>query len=311
VDAASGEWALAIDGLSHDPSGRALRKRDIDLLEEERKRVAYVAVTRARDLLVVPEAGAPKDTTIPGQLLRSTASQVSRRINPYRGDGPAWWNTEAGVSIQPMVPIREDLDDAWSRAARAALEPVLVPAGVSTVTHAVHVDEADDPDPMPRKDRTGRYGAVFGSTVHRALELVLTKCAPDAAQAVQWAAREVGLEEHLPQAEADVTRTLAALESAGLLRGQLELEYPIAGSLEPSTLLGGYIDLLVATEEELVVIDFKTDEPPAGDARKRYPGYVAQVGVYAKLLEMAGVAENRRLRQGLLFTGDGGLRWVG
>jgi ATP-dependent helicase/nuclease subunit A len=311
VDATSGEWALAIDGLNHDPSGRALRTRELRLLEEERKRVAYVAVTRARDLLIVPEAGVPKDSTIPGQLLRSTAAQASHRINAYQGDGLAWWSTEAGVSIRPMVPIREDLDAAWLKAARAALEPVLVPAGVSTVTHAVHVDEADEPDPMPKKDRTGRYGPVFGSTVHRALELVLTKCAPDAPRAVQWAAREVGLEEHLTQAEEDVTRTLAALESAGLLRGQLALEYPIAGSLEPSTLLAGYIDLLIATDEELIVVDFKTDDPPAGDARKRYPGYAAQVGAYAKLLQSAGMASGRRLRQGLLFTGDGGLRWVG
>ncbi len=310
VDAVTGQWALALNGLRHDPSHKALRAREVGLLKEERKRVAYVAATRARDILIVPEAGEPKEASIAGKLLLSTSAQRTHRINAYVGEGPAWWDLKAGVSMRPMAPIRENLETVWAKAAEAALTPRLAPAGVSTVTHSVHVEQPEEQEPAPRQERKSRYGATFGSSVHRALELVLTKCVADAQTAVVRAAQEVGLTTHLEEAAADVTRTLEALESHGLSNGAMELEYPVAGSLEPSTLLLGYIDLLVATEQELVVIDFKTDDPPTGAVAQRYPGYVAQVGAYAQLLEMAGVAAGKKVRKALLFTGDGGVRWV-
>ena len=124
------------------------------------------------------------------------------------------------------------------------------------------------------------------------------------------AAGELGLTDHVGDAVADVTRTERTLRDAGLLQHMLRLEYPIAGSLEPAALLSGYIDLLVASERELLVIDFKTDLPPSQDALSEYPGYVAQVRAYGRLLEVSGVAGPRTVRAALLFTADGALRWA-
>ena len=38
--------------------------------------------------------------------------------------------------------------------------------------------------------------------------------------------------------------------------------------------------------------------------------YVAQVRAYASLLQLSGVVGGRTPRKALLFSGDGGLRWV-
>jgi hypothetical protein len=40
------------------------------------------------------------------------------------------------------------------------------------------------------------------------------------------------------------------------------------------------------------------------------PKCAAQVRIYGKLLETAGIVKDRHLRCGLLFTVDGSIRWI-
>jgi ATP-dependent helicase/nuclease subunit A len=69
------------------------------------------------------------------------------------------------------------------------------------------------------------------------------------------------------------------------------------------------VDLLIRTPAGMVVIDFKTDAPPQGaSASAAYPGYVAQVAAYARLLAAAGL-EGGKVQSALLFTADGSLHW--
>ena len=68
---------------------------------------------------------------------------------------------------------------------------------------------------------------------------------------------------------------------------------------------------LVAVEDSHVdVIDFKTDTPQSGPVEQTYPKYAAQVRIYGKLLETAGILKDRHLRCGLLFSADGNIRWI-
>jgi len=310
IDASTGQWALKLEGLAHDPSERALQERELSLRAEERKRVAYVATTRARDILIIPEAGEPKVTTIAGQLLTSTQTRPQQRVAPYRGIGDAWWDRASGVSMRPQAPMHDDIESVWRAASEQAFLSRLSPEGVASAAHAVRAEPFEEPTLAPRTKPEGRHGPVFGATVHRALELLLTQRVGHAEAGVRQAALELGLTDHQDVALADVTRVEQALQGAGLLQHTLRLEYPIAGSLEPETLLSGYIDLLVASERELLVIDFKTDAPPSRDASVEYPGYVAQVRAYGRLLERSGMAGSRAVRAALLFTADGALRWV-
>jgi ATP-dependent helicase/nuclease subunit A len=313
IDPATGEWALELEGLKHDPSDRGLRKREMTLRAAERKRVAYVAATRARDILIVPEAGAPSDKKIAGCLILNGRAKPHRRVAPYKresGNG-AWWKSETRVSMRPISPVRANLDEAWREAASQSFAPYLGPAAVSVIAHATREDvrEADERELTPVFTKVGRFGPVFGTAVHRALELILrNKLNPKLASA--RAVKEGAVEELLSAVVEDVARAHAALEGTGLLRHELQVEYPVAGSLNKATLVSGIIDLLVAAPDGLCLIDFKTDAPPRGDVRSDYPGYVEQVHAYARVLDQSGVPELHVTRTGLLFTADGGLRWV-
>jgi ATP-dependent helicase/nuclease subunit A len=314
VDGVSGEWAVKLDGLVHDPTEAQLQKRESELRAAERKRVAYVAATRARDVLIIPEAGEAKDKTIAGMLLNGAGDAGQTRVRAYlgKGKGVAWWEKGSPVSMRPLVAMREGLQDAWQGAVERAFVERLAPKGIASVSHVIAGDPALDTqeaEPIAHEPSEGRYGPVFGSVVHRALQLVLERGLA-LEPAVRAAAREIGMAEGIEIALEDVRRAHVALREAGLLEHPLRVEYPIAGASGSGSLLAGYIDLVIASPEGPVVIDFKTDAVPRGDLGVVYPMYVAQVRTYGMLLADSGVAGQQQVRTGLLFTADGGLRWV-
>ena len=173
--------------------------------------------------------------------------------------------------------------------------------------------EPDAATPAAHKPRPGRFGPLFGAVVHAAIGIVLQHPEVSATAAVGKAAERHGLAEHLEDAAADVARALEALRAEGLVRRpgpELQLEYPVAGTLATGQLLGGYIDLIGVTDGQVTVLDFKTDAPPAGRLEETYPGYAAQVSHYARLIEAAQLAPPGQTRCGLLFAADGRIHWV-
>ena len=172
--------------------------------------------------------------------------------------------------------------------------------------------EDEDREASPPKDRTGRFGPLFGTTVHKAIELAMRDPALGAAKAAERAIRMCGLKEHEGEVAADVRRALEALEREGLLRPvgpELRLEYPVAGVGEGGVMLIGSIDLIAADGKSITIIDFKTDAPPSGSLDQSMPDYLRQLEAYGELVRAAKLPGHEQIRLGLLFTGDGSLHW--
>jgi len=209
----------------------------------------------------------------------------------------------------------EQATDAWWTAASAeATRPRFRPASVSGETQSTPVDDTEEvADPALAKPREGRFGNLFGTTVHHAIGLVLRDSTLTPEEAAHRAAQRFGLPDHLPECIADVTRALESLRTEGLARPLgpgLQVEYPVAAAWEGGRLLGGYIDPASATDSRLDVLDFKTDAPPPRPVEQTYPGYAGQVQTYGRLLEITGALGAHNPRCGLLFTADGAIRWV-
>jgi ATP-dependent helicase/nuclease subunit A len=335
-------WLMSLHGLTwEEPQGRDLTGTEKAYLDAERRRVIYVAATRARDLLVVPRAGeVPAGRFVCGDLLAETPDGLVQVLAPYGdGRGSDWANALGAAS--KAVPtdsggLEADIAAHWRSAAAVSEQPRWLPVGVTALASAdaghTPVSEAEDANvaaamsaasagldldgaqaSQPARSREGRFGSTFGSAVHHALGLVMQGVAPDARAAVVLAAARFGLTERLEEAVADVERTMAALQAEGITApggAQLRIEYPVAGAWEGGMLVSGYIDVLAATVDRLDVIDVKTDQPPPGAAAEAYPEYAGQVRAYARLLEAAGMAAGRHVRCGLLFAADGIIRWV-
>ncbi len=313
-------WMIELDGLIwEEPADLGIRDTEKAYQEAERERVAYVATTRARDLLIIPKAG---NLSKPGKivcshLLLEAPPHLLHELEPYiSGKKPAWAKEKrAQAQTKPAdgAKVEGMVRDWWKQASADAARPRFQPASVSGQAHTAPRDETEEALELgPRKPHPGRFGNVFGTTVHKAIGLVLRDPALSPSQAVARAVLGTGLTEHIEEAAADVTRALQALRAEGLLRPlgtSLQIEYPVAGGADGGLILGGYIDLLSATDARLDLIDFKTDQPPNGPVEVTHSAYVAQVQAYGRLLGTAELLGHRRLRCGLLFTADGTMRW--
>ncbi len=316
-------WMLNLDGLTWEepkPSAQGLKETEHSYLDQERRRVAYVAATRARDLLIVPKAGDVSDKKLVcSDLLTSAPVELIQIVAEYRDDHLPPWASQ----LEPPKPPSAVADGATAEAAVAAWWPPLAaeaarprfrPVSVSGEAHATSRDDIEESaEVAPRKTREGRFGQIFGTTVHRAIGLMLHDPSLTPAKAVQLSAQRNAFADHLDEAIADVTRTLETLRAEGLVRlpgPDLQLEYPVAGFWGNGQLMTGYIDLVAATGNRLDILDFKTDAPPRDPTEQCHPDYAHQLRAYGALVGEAAATPGRILRCGLLFTSDGRVRWL-
>jgi len=312
------EWALEIDGLSwQEPEESGFLEREADFAAAERRRLVYVAATRAKELLVVPVAGGGSATRVTTALVGQSSPALDVQEEWTDDEIPAW---AKGVKAPPVrVPkeaaaLAKRVEKDWTAAMAEAGMLRFSPKGVSTEAHERIDRESEGAGEAGerRKLRESRFGPVFGDTVHRAIGISLREPGLDPERAVRMTIRETGLGDHLAEAAADVARALSTLEATGLRRvpgDDLRLEYPVALGRD-GMLLQGYIDLLGWRDDVVTVVDFKTDAPPPGDVAATYASYVEQVRSYCRILVELGVARPGAVKCGLLFTADGRMRWV-
>jgi ATP-dependent helicase/nuclease subunit A len=312
-------WAIRLEKLEwEEPAGTGIAEREAAYAQAERKRVVYVAATRARDVLIVPQAGAVDERTVSGQLLLESDPELLQVEECYVAGAGASWSRAVSPppapTLEPAGDFERRVRARWVAAAATSARPQFAPIGVARAAHAtVEEEEAEDGEAAaPERYRPGRFGPQFGDTVHRAIGMVFREPKLAAEEAVRRAVRASGLAEHLDEAAADVARAVAALKREGLLRAlgaDLRLEYPVAGAGENGTLEVGYVDLISSDHTRIDLIDFKTDPPPSGGLAASYPAYVAQVRAYERLLAAADPA-GKSMRAALLFTADGSLHVV-
>ncbi len=318
VDRDGNAWALRLGQIAveHPPDSGVLR-REGELGEHERRRLYYVAATRARDLLVLPLPATKSERLqyATRELAANVRDDLVLRLAPFvPGAEPEWAAAsppggsmtitgDAGLQMQ-VVSAAERLNAAVA----AQVQPRALPVAVTAAAAA-----GEEPDARAAKVAGARYGKAFGLVVHRALELHLCGACADPDAAVRFAMAEVGDRTYEHEARADVERALAALSGEGIAAAggwQLQVEFPLCAARPGGLLVSGLIDLLGVRGDAVVVIDFKTDQPSPGPLRAVYPTYAAQLEGYVELARASGWLAGRAVRAALLMTASGELRWL-
>jgi ATP-dependent helicase/nuclease subunit A len=324
VDRDGRAWALSLGPVAIEyPTGAHVLDRERQFGDQERRRLYYVSATRARDLLVLPAplTKSRKLQYATSELSNGADSDQVRRFETFRRERLPQWARSGGVRLprrvvgdaalqEQLVAVQRDFEQASSAAARPVATPtaVTLEAAGATAAEDIGIDSE-----RARKAESERFGRVFGLAVHRSLELILAGSNSDVSLAVSLASQEVGLTEHLAEAEADTRRAIDALRRGGILDqpgGTLVTEYPLAMSWNGGKLMTGFIDLLVLNATQATVIDFKTDAPPSGPVFASYPQYATQLRLYGEMVRAAGIVGERELRLGLLLTATGELHWL-
>ena len=286
-------------------SARERRQKKDD---EEALRLYYVALTRARDRLILCGRidARTKDENVGGWYAAAQAAFAHEDIAPAvrelgdegrRRFGPDPMHAEAvaprAVSVQVPTP-------GWTLAQAAPETPAARYAAPSTLEDEVR---GSAPSPLAAVSGLGRYRR--GELIHRLLQLL-----PDLEPAGRRTAAG-----RLLAAERDLTDDQRA-EMASAAFGVLEdlrfaavfgpgsrPEVSVAGGARglPSDLkIAGRVDRLVVTPERVLVVDYKTNRPSPDRIENADPAYLSQMAVYAAVL--AEVFPDRPIEAAIVWT---------
>jgi len=294
---------------------------------EERNRLLYVAMTRARDRLYI--AGFEGKT---GRAESCWYDAMSEALRPLAqeidaGDGRKIWRVEAAQTADPQKPRTEKTRqlDAVARPAfasrRARPEPKLsVPLAPSRL-EPYAPDAEGEPAMIAKRDPAATYDApspLSGNAEYRFLRGTLTHALLQHLPAVPATDREPIAAAFIAKRGAALPRktrasildeTLKILSSpdfAPLFGPNSVAEVPIAAVIPrpqgtgPALDLSGQIDRLAVTDDEVLIVDYKTNRPPPSDVRFVAGAYLYQLAAYR--LALGEIYPGRRVRAALLWT---------
>ena len=270
----------------------SVREQEKARQNAESLRLLYVALTRARDQLIVCGAWRGKDT---GQgYTEGSWFDLCQRALPEFGDDA---RTDAGSGVwslgslpkAPSVEKKRDvtlakpeLPDWLNRAIR--------PAQRRTEQRAPSQLLPGDTPVLPPfgKDHTKRFQR--GRLIHALLEIL-----PDVPEAERDARARKFLSRCLTADETvlfeDVLETAFGVlndpELAPVFGTGGRAEAPIVGrgpNLPDGLIINGRIDRMRITEDTVWIIDYKTDRPPPRTVEGVAPPYLAQMGAYFDVL---------------------------
>ncbi|KZK87396.1 ATP-dependent helicase/nuclease subunit A [Pseudovibrio sp. Ad13] len=296
----------------------------LELLAEEQKeeyrRLLYVALTRAKDRLVVcgwsPKRGPHDECWY--TLTRNGLIEEAREQTDANGEVSAWIWTKNGIEKpEPILPQAEKIESR-----KQAVMPDWVSTNVSTperirrvkpsaafeeMEAKENIEQQDPKDALEAARQPEDWPLVRGRIVHRLLEFL-----PDLSDEQRVASAERFLASSLPERFEDkkerllddVLGTLSNPEFAELFSANGRAEVPIQGMLtgedgKPVEIFG-LIDRLLVNDKEVIILDFKTNAYVPRSVHEVSETYVAQLAVYRKLL--SELYPDRRIRALLLYT---------
>ena len=300
VPADDGEgWLMVLNRKEEDcPAAEAARAaRDRRALEES-LRLLYVALTRARDRVIVMGRGLSNRTD--GfedgswwSVLTETFERLSPQVRDIGDDRRRFGHDpvvlgRGSAGVAPSATVVPD----WARRA----PPVDPSARYVSPSQAKGPVRAAAPSPLavasggegaPQGAVLGRFRR--GDLIHLLLER-LPEIAPDARPeaARRILARERGLSDD--QRDEMICAAFGVLEDprfAPVFGPGSRAEVALVGSapeLASGVSISGRIDRLVVTPERVLVVDYKTNRPAPDRIEDADPAYVTQMAVYVAVL---------------------------
>ena len=283
-------------------------EKDFD--DAERRRLLYVACTRAESHLVVshyvnarnslgqflkeaadavpaPDLRVPED--MPLQARTAHEVQPVKAFEEWRQQRDLWQKNSALVSSTSVTAIAKGGDD-------------LAASEIDRIPHFVSIDEDGS---LPSSAASGgEHGKEFGTALHRLLELSDLRDSENLEVLAERIASASGLADPAGLAE----RARSALRSTPVQRAadrEHWLELPVVTPHNGMT-LEGIIDLMYREDDEtLVIADFKTD---ISVTQETLAAYWRQLSTYAGMVE--GITGQKVSELVLIFcrTGDAEIR---
>ncbi|MBC7768026.1 MAG: UvrD-helicase domain-containing protein, partial [Phycisphaerales bacterium] len=244
----------------------------------EHWRLLYVAMTRARDRLIVcgPQW---KSAEAPNVAWRAAVEEALDRLGATECETPFGKGKRLGAIQHADERERLRKAEVSAPAWAGAPAPGAKRVEIAAPSRLMRVDPALF---SPRGDGQKRFRR--GRLIHGLLER-LPDVAPAqrAAAARAWLQRQ-GVDEE--EAKAFAREALAVIDDArfaAVFSAKSRAEAPIIGEAGGRS-VRGVVDRLVVEEARVIILDFKTDRPAPVDAAKAPDAYVLQLALYREVL---------------------------
>ncbi|MFO1242434.1 MAG: double-strand break repair helicase AddA [Rickettsiales bacterium] len=286
----------------------ALRAEQEKQIEEEYRRLLYVALTRAKHELYITGVKPGGNRQLSPQSWYALANRGLDAIGVGNIEGQKRVFDETGTVLTkerveiPALPVPPAPEYLLAKAKPEALQTIRNPSHLDEV-----VEEVTQNRFFSAEDRQKRIER--GIVIHRLLEVLAQV---DPAQQLNVGKKLVAA--HAPhvsvaEREAWIENTVRLMQHPDFstVFGKDSMsEVPIAGPMEDGTLISGQIDRLVVTDTDVHVIDFKSGIWKKGSAIPLK--YKNQMRAYSSVLRQ--IFPGKTIRSGLLFTEGPEMVWV-
>ncbi len=287
----SGEAWLMCPGSSKEdcPASADARAAREARVGDESLRLLYVALTRARDRVIVmgrgskraPEAGdwwSVIEETF--DRLGDQVRELDGGVRRYGADPDHLPAAVATAETRPEAP-------AWAR----SNPPRDAAARFASPSQMQEQKRISAPSPLARGEGPGAGLGRFrrGDLIHRLLERLPDLPSPDRPDAAhRMLARERDLtEDQRAEMIAAAFGVLDDARFAPVFGPGSRAEVALTGTapdLPSGVSISGCIDRLVVTPERVLVVDFKSNRPAPDHVEDADPAYVLQMAIYAAVL---------------------------
>ncbi|MDX1923235.1 MAG: double-strand break repair helicase AddA [Alphaproteobacteria bacterium] len=282
------------------PAVEACKAFSKEARDEEHRRLLYVALTRAADVLIL--CSAIKDEEAKPQPwqahIQDAMNQLAADATELNGE-PIWKFGDVQTLSPPVAPVPNITTDlhqppAW------LLQPIPPISAKQPIYNPSMLQRGDETQLSPSASGTAS-SFMRGRLLHRLLQL-LPNIPDDQREeaAARFLIQSSGSDRDVMLK--DVQEVMAVLRNpvfADVFSKDAQAEVPIIGTIN-GKYFSGQIDRLLVTDTEVLVIDFKTNRPPPRTTADVEHGYAAQMACYKILLEQ--IYKGRKLRAGLLWT---------
>ncbi|MFA4950489.1 double-strand break repair helicase AddA [Brevundimonas sp.] len=265
-------------------SGEARQARQ-DRVDAETLRLLYVALTRARDRIVILGRGSGRsklgyDDGSWWAVLTETFERLGAQVRNI-GDGRQRFGVDPAVLAVGVGAVAETIEvPAWA-STEPALDTAARFASPSTMEGAVRIAA---PSPLAKSGVSlGRFRR--GDLIHRLLER-LPDIAPDdrAKAALRMLSRERDIDE--VQRHEMIGAAFGVLDDprfAPVFGPGSRAEVALTGVVD-SVPISGRMDRLVIEPNRILVVDFKSNRPAPDRIEDADPAYVLQAALYVSIL---------------------------
>ncbi len=298
------EWMLT--GSGDDGRFSAHQSIDEQMGDAERRRLLYVACTRAVDHLIVSthRAVPPKNNAD----YEDRTSLTSAELMYVGGATEACGVVTAPFEVVPLAPktaapLQLDHSDpqAWADERNRALAAASRRTGIAATRLADELRSVADAEPVDDAGldkhpvnvdlapwRRGRYGTSIGRAVHGVLQFCDLEHGDDIATLARAQCAAEGIIGLDARVAALARSALSAPSVRRVVEGAEHWRELFVAAPVADRVLEGYVDLLVRTPDGLVIVDYKTDQwSGSAQADERIARYRLQLAAYGVALEGA------------------------